>query len=160
MLVIYIQLCRCDISLWKCNVSRQEASRHVLSTSLCFSCSPSLSLPLISSTNLSHKTLSLPAFHPNPFRHQPVQLCFNMTASTHTHTTSQRQIWAISHVFTQQHSHVGCLNLFGVFTIMQRRPATDRRSSGSKGNEATNTYHDYRHLLMRTNYMWWITIRG
>lgn len=115
MLVIYIQLCRCDISLWKCNVSRQEASRHVLSTSLCFSCSPSLSLPLISSTNLSHKTLSLPAFHPNPFRHQPVQLCFNMTASTHTHTTSQRQIWAISHVFTQQHSHVGCLNLFWGF---------------------------------------------
>lgn len=72
----------------------------------------------------------------SPIKHYPFLLstqihfvinqcsCASTWLHPHTHATSQRQIWAISHVFTQQHSHAGCLNLFGVFTIMQRRPAT------------------------------------
>ncbi len=63
VLFIYIQPCRCDLSLWKCNVSRQQASRHVLSTSLSL---PSLlpSSPFLSSLTPSSPIKSSPSCFP------------------------------------------------------------------------------------------------
>lgn len=116
VLFIYIQLCRCKISLRKCNVSRQEASGHVLSTSLSLPYSPSPSrLPSLS-LSLSLANLSSSCFPPksNPLStkrsHAP-----RWRRPSHVQHLTKGQVGAILAICVHnQHCacHVRCLRSF------------------------------------------------
>lgn len=92
VLFIYVQLCRCNISLWKCNVSRQEASRHVLSTSL--SLPYSLSLPA-SPFFAPFSPTNTPSCFPTKSISPSTDAAVLQDDSTlHIYSPAQRQIWA------------------------------------------------------------------
>lgn len=124
VLFIYIQPRRCDISLWKRNVSRQEASRHVHSTSL----SP-FSFCLSSLAQIS------PTKHSPSFLSTQIRFTINQQSRASswqrpsiTCRTSHRQIWAMS----LNTVYATYSKLFALFF-------SDSRSCGPKGTEAIDT---------------------